>query len=66
MSLGETYPTSWKTVEKRLTSAHLGRTLLQEQFEVEIRQGDFREVLNDLEPESVKIILTACPSLNQE
>ena len=35
--------------------------LLQEQFDVEIRRGDFREVLSDIEPGSVKVILTDPP-----
>ena len=46
---------------KAVTDKARKRPLLQEQFEVEIRPGDFREVLNDLEPESVKIILTDPP-----
>jgi len=34
---------------------------LNSQFDVEIRHGDFREVLNDIEPASVKVILTDPP-----
>lgn len=35
--------------------------VLLDQFDVDIRQGDFREVLSDIEPKSVKVILTDPP-----